>query len=118
MHSIFLDLVLKFPFLAERLIVTARIPIVEMNLTRNHEVVGSILASLSGSRIWCCPELWCRLQMRLRSGVAVAVAVAGRYSSNWTPSLGTSMCREFGPKKQKKKKRKGTAAKLVKVPVY
>ena len=35
------------------------------------------LALLSGLRI---PELWCRSQMQLRSGVAVAVA--GSYSSN------------------------------------
>ena len=34
------------------------------------------LASLSGLRILCCCELWCRLQMRLGSYVAVAVAVA------------------------------------------
>ena len=32
------------------------------------------LASLSGSGIWCCHELRCRSQMRLRSCVAVAVA--------------------------------------------
>ena len=32
------------------------------------------LAPLSGSRIRCCHELWCRSQMRLGSGVAVAVA--------------------------------------------
>ena len=32
------------------------------------------LASLSGLRILRCHELWCRLQMRLRSGIAVAVA--------------------------------------------
>ena len=44
------------------------------NPTRNHEDAGSILALLSGLRIWCCSELWCRLQMRLESGVVVAVA--------------------------------------------
>ena len=33
------------------------------------------LASLSGLRIWRCHELWCRLQMRLGSGIVVAVAV-------------------------------------------
>ena len=33
--------------------------------------------------------LWCRLQTRLRSCVAVAVVEAGGYSSDWTPSLGT-----------------------------
>ena len=32
------------------------------------------LASLSGLKIPCCHELWCRLQMWLGSGVAVAVA--------------------------------------------
>ena len=32
------------------------------------------LALLSGLRIWHCCELWCRLQMWLGSGVAVAVA--------------------------------------------
>ena len=31
------------------------------------------LASLSGLRIRCCHELWCRLQMQLGSWVAVAV---------------------------------------------
>ena len=39
------------------------------------------------------------------SGVAVAVAVAGSCSSDWTPSLGTSICYGCGPKKKKKKKR-------------
>ena len=32
------------------------------------------LASFSGLRIQRCHELWCRSQMRLGSGVAVAVA--------------------------------------------
>ena len=36
--------------------------------------------------------LWCRLQTRLRSGVAVAVVQTGSCSSNSTPSLGTSTC--------------------------
>jgi len=31
------------------------------------------LASLTELRIWHCHELWCRLQMQLRSRVAVAV---------------------------------------------
>ena len=31
------------------------------------------LALLSGLGIWCCPELWCRLQMQLWSYIAVAV---------------------------------------------
>ena len=60
-------------------------------------------ASLSGLRIQCCCEL-CRSQMWLRSGVPVTVAQAGSWSSNWPPSLGTSMCCICGPKKLKKKK--------------
>ena len=48
------------------------------------------LALLSGLRIWGCCELWCRLQMRLGSHVAVAVAVASSYSSDSVPRLGTS----------------------------
>ena len=42
--------------------------------------------------------------MRLGSCVAVAVVWAGSCSSDLTPGLGTSICREYGPKKQKKKK--------------
>ena len=62
------------------------------------------LASVSGSGIHPCRELWCRLQTRLRFGVAMAVAVAGIYSSNLTPSLQTSICLRCGPKKQKRKR--------------
>ena len=40
--------------------------------------------------------------MGLRSGVAVAVAEASGYSSNSIPSLGTSICHGYGPKKQNK----------------
>ena len=60
------------------------------------------LASLSGSRIWCCPELWCRSQTWLASGVAVAVAVAvtGSCSSLSTSSLETSICHRCNPKKK------------------
>ena len=35
------------------------------------------LILLSGLRIWHCRELWCRVQMRLRFCVAVALAEAG-----------------------------------------
>ena len=62
------------------------------------------LTLLSGLRIWCCQELWYRLQMWL--GCGVAVAVDGSCNSNWTPSLGTSICPGCGPKKQKAKKKK------------
>ena len=40
------------------------------------------LALPGGLRIWHCRELWYRLQMRLRSGVAVAGAEAGSCSSD------------------------------------
>ena len=64
------------------------------------------LALLSGLRIRCCCELWCRSQMRLRSDVAVAVVQASSYSSDSTPSLGTSICCRCGPKKTKRPKKK------------
>ena len=64
------------------------------------------LALLSVLRIQCCCELWCRLQTRLGSCVAVAVVKAGGYSSNWTPSLGTSICRGSDPRNGKKMKKK------------
>ena len=43
------------------------------NQTSIHEDAGSILASLSGSGIWHCHELWCRSQMQLGSHMAMAV---------------------------------------------
>ena len=58
-------------------------------------------ASLSRLRIQHGQELWCRSQTQFRSCVAVAVAEAGSYSSDWPPSLGTSICRGCGPKKTK-----------------
>ena len=61
------------------------------------------LASLSGSGICRCHELWCRLQKQLRSFVAVAVTVS--CSSDSTPSLGTSICYRSSPKKKKEKKK-------------
>ena len=62
------------------------------------------LASLSGLGIRCSGELWCRSQTRLQSGIAVAVADS--YSSDSTPSLGTSTCFRHGPKKTNKSKTK------------
>ena len=47
---------------------------VEMNPTRNHEVVGSIPGLVQWVGTQCCYELPCRLQMQLRSHVAVPVA--------------------------------------------
>ena len=60
------------------------------------------LASFSGLRLWHCWELLSRLQTWLGSGIVVAVAQAGSYSSNSTPSLETSLCRGCGPKKANK----------------
>ena len=51
--------------------------------------------------------------MLLGSGIAVAVAVASIYSSDLTPSLGTSICHEYGPKKTKKKKKKKINDKVI-----
>ena len=59
---------------------------------------------LSGLSIQHCHELQCGSQARLVSGIAVPVMQASGYSSNLTPSLGTSMCRRCDPKKTKKKK--------------
>ena len=39
--------------------------------------------------------------------MAVVVAEAGSYSSDWTPSLGTSICHRYSPKKTKRKKKDG-----------
>ena len=62
------------------------------------------LAWLSGLRIRCCCELWGRSQMWLGSGIVVAVLQSGSYSSDWTSSLGTSICHTCGPKKTKQNK--------------
>ena len=44
--------------------------------------------------------------MQLGSRIAVALAKADGYSSNWTPSLGTSICHGSGPGNSKKTKKK------------
>ena len=62
------------------------------------------LALLSGLRIWHYHELQCRSQTQLRSGIAMAVAQTIGYSSDLTPSLGTSICCRCGPKKTHTKK--------------
>ena len=64
------------------------------------------LALLSALRIQHCHELWCRSQTRLWSRVAMAVVQAGSYSSDWTPSLGSSICHRCGPEKTEDKKKK------------
>ena len=60
-------------------------------------------ASLCGLRIWRCRELLCRLKMQLGSHVAVAVVQAGSCSSDSTPNLAMSICREWSPKKKENK---------------
>ena len=62
------------------------------------------LALLSGLRFWCCCELRCSLQIWLKSWVAVALVWACGYSSDLTPSLGSSICLGCSPRKKKKKR--------------
>ena len=53
------------------------VPVVAQRLTnptRKHEVAGSVPALAQWLTIRHCRELWCRLQMRLGSRVAVALA--------------------------------------------
>ena len=43
------------------------------NLTGNHGVAGSIPGLIQWVKVQRCRELWCRWQMWLGSGMAVAV---------------------------------------------
>ena len=74
------------------------------NLRSTCEVAGSI-----PGLVLCVKELVLlqaahRLQMWLRSGVAVAVAQVHSCNSNWTPSPGTSICCRCGYLKKKKER--------------
>ena len=70
--------------------------VAETNLTCIHEDADLIPGLTQWVRI--C-ELWCRSQMWLGSQVAVVVVEVGSCSSDLTPSLGTSICCQCGPKK-------------------
>ena len=63
----------------------------------------STLTPLSGLMIWHCRELQGRLQTWHRSCMAMAVVSAGSCSCDWTPRLGTSICRNCSAKKEEKK---------------
>ena len=56
--------------------------------------------------------------MWLTSHVAVALAWAGGYSSDWNPSLGISICHGYGPRKDKKTKKKPKKQKTKKTQDY
>ena len=66
------------------------------------------LASLSGLRIYCCCELWCRSQTQLGSHIAVAVAVAqaSSYSSNSTLAWELAYARGVSLKSKRNKQTK------------
>ena len=66
--------------------------------------IQSLASLLSGLRIWRCCKLQLRSQIQLRSGIAVAVAVAGGYCSDLTPSLETSYAVGVALQRQKTKK--------------
>jgi len=73
-----------------------------MNLTNIHEDPGPTPGLVQWIKVQCCHELQYRSQTQ--HGSCVAVAVVSSYSSDSTPSLGTSICRGCSPKKTNKTK--------------
>ena len=83
--------------------------LVKTNPTSIHEDAVRSLALLSGLRIHCCGELWCRSQMWLWSHVAVAVATALIGPLAWEPphAADAALKRQKTKNKEKKKKKSG-----------
>ena len=69
--------------------------------TSIHEDASSIPDLAQCVKDATLPELQCRLQIWLSSGIAMSLVQAGSCSSDLTSSLETSICYTFGPKKQK-----------------